>query len=133
MECTRDKSIQQSSQVVELRNANRYRLNASAVYWWAGVGELPQRGNGITQDISSSGVFVLTKALPPLAARIEVDVLLPGVGEVSPGVRLKGDGFVWRLQRGPTGPVGFAAVVQFYPEQSDLAAVCRCGLADLLQ
>jgi hypothetical protein len=133
MECTRDKFMQRSSQVVELGNAKRYRLNAPAVYWWAGAEDLPERGSGITQDISSSGVFVLTTELPPLAAHIEVEVSLPGVGNGSPGVRLKGDGFVCRLQRGPTGPVGFAAVVQFCPEHPDLAAVCRCGSANLLQ
>jgi hypothetical protein len=133
MECTRGKFMQRSSQVVELRNANRYPLNAPAVYWWAGVDDLPERGSGITQDISSSGVFVHTTSLPPLGAHIEIDVLLPGVGDGSPGVRLNGDGFVLRLQCGVTGPAGFAASAQFSQKNPDLEAVCRCGSANLLQ
>src|SRR5664279_1052431 len=123
MQCNRDRIIQRSGQIVELRNANRYRLNVPAVFWWPGVDGFSEHGEGITTDISSSGVFVLTTALPPLGTRIELDVSLPGVGDGSPGIRLNGEGFVLRLQPGPTGPVGFAASVQFYPENPDLAAV----------
>jgi len=125
--------MQRIGQMVELRNANRYRLNAPAVFWWFETDGLSERGSGITQDISSSGVFVLTTTLPPLGARIELVVLLPGVGDESPGVRLNGEGFVLRLQRDPKEPVGFAASVQFYQENTDLAAVCRRGSVNLLQ
>ena len=133
MECTRDKIMQRICQIVELRSANRYRLNAPAVYWWPGVDDLPERGGGFTQDISSSGVFVLTTALPPVGARLEIDILLPGVGDGSPGIRLTGHGIVLRLQHGPTGPVAFAASVQFYQEDPDLAAVYGRRSVSLLQ
>jgi hypothetical protein len=133
MECTRDKIMQRIDQIVELRSASRYRLNAPAVYWWEGADDVSERGGGFTQDISSSGVFVLTTALPPVAARLEIDILLPGVGDGSPGVRLNGRGFVLRLQHGPTGPVGFAASVQFFQEDPDLAAVRGRGSVNRVQ
>ena len=118
-----DKIMQLSGLIVEARRTNRYDLKAPAHFWWLELNGLTESSDGITKDISSSGVFVLTTMLPPVGARVELDVLLPAIGEDSTSARLHGEGFVVRLQHGLAGPVGFAASVQFYPETPDLAAV----------
>ncbi len=118
---------------MELRKANRYHLNVPVVFWWPEADGLSERGCGITQDISSSGVFVLTATPPPLGARIEIDILLPSRGAASPGGRLNGEGFVLRLQRSPMRPVGFAASVQFYQEHPDLPAAYNRVSLNVLQ
>ena len=116
--------MQLSTLIMELRKTNRYDLKIPVLFWWLGSDGLSESGNGMTRDISSIGVLVMTTVLPPVGARVELDVMLPDFGDHSTGIRLHGEGFVMRWQDGIADSIGFAASVQFYPEITDLAAVC---------
>lgn len=109
---------------IELRRAKRYRLSAPALFLWAGQDGKPRNGQGVTRDINTSGVYVLTDAMPPVGARVQIEIVLPKLAGSSPGMRLTGEGVVLRREAngnkgvGTTEP-GFAASAQFYPEATD--------------
>lgn len=111
------------SSVIELRKTKRYRLNAQAHFLWAAPERTPQSGRGVTRDINASGVYVKTDDLPPVGALVQLDILLPKLEDPGFGMSLAGEGVVLRVE--PNGPhgacadeAGFAASVQFYPEET---------------
>ena len=109
--------------VIELRKAKRYRLSAPVLFMAAPHEGKPQTGRGMTRDINASGVYVLSDALPPVGARIQLDILLPKLEDPGFGMSLAGEGVVLRVEpRGAQGTglskAGFAASVQFYPEET---------------
>ncbi len=108
---------------IELRKAKRYQLSAPALFLWAAQEGKPQSGQGVTRDMNASGVYVLTDALPPVGALVQLDILLPKLVDPGFGMSLAGEGVVLRVDpRGSedTGrkEAGFAASVQFYPEEA---------------
>jgi len=108
--------------VIELRKAKRYRLSTPALFLWAPQEGKSQSGEGVTRDINASGVYVLTNSLPPVGALIQLDIPLPKLEEPGFGMSLAGEGVVLRVEpRGSQGAgtseAGFAASVQFYPEE----------------
>ena len=110
--------------VLELRKAKRYRLSAPALFMWAPHEGKPQSGQGVTRDINTFGVYVLTDALPPVGALVQLEILLPKLADTGSGMHLTGEGVVLRVDpRGPradgTSEGGFAASVQFYPEATE--------------
>ncbi len=108
--------------VIELRKARRYRLSAPALFEWAPPhGGDPQGGQGVTRDINPSGVYVVTDALPPIGALLQLEILLPKLEDPGVGMSLAGEGVVLRVephgsQGAKTSEAGFAASVHFYPE-----------------
>lgn len=104
---------------VELRKAKRYRLSAPALFLWAPLDGKAKSGHGVTRDINTSGVFVQTDSLPPVGARVQMEVVLPKLADASPGMRLQGEGVVLRCENGDVTKRGFAASAQFYPEASE--------------
>jgi hypothetical protein len=106
--------------VVELRKSKRYRLSAPALFLWAAHESKTQSGHGVTRDINASGVYVLTDALPPVGALVQLDVLLPKLEDPGFGMSLAGEGVVLRVepQGAGTSDPGFAAAAQFYPEET---------------
>lgn len=108
---------------IELRKAKRYRLNAPALFLWAPHEGKPQSGQGVTRDINASGVYILADVLPPVGALVQLDILLPKLVDPGFGMSLAGEGVVLRVEpQGPKGAnaseAGFAASVQFYPEET---------------
>lgn len=106
---------------VELRRAKRYRLTAPAIFLWAPQDGMPQSGEGVIRDINTFGVYVLTDSLPPIGARVQMEIMLPTLTDTGSGMHLQGEGVVLRGEpRGSKGAgssrAGFAASVQFYPE-----------------
>jgi len=106
---------------IELRRAKRYRLSATALFEWVPEKGAPHNGEGVTRDINASGVYVVTDALPPVGALIQMEVLLPKLENPGVGMILAGEGEVLRVEpRGTRGVAtiggGFAASVHFYPE-----------------
>jgi hypothetical protein len=88
---------------------------------WAAQNGALNSGQGITRDINTAGVYVLTDAFPPLGARVQMDILLPRLKDSGLGMRLNGEGVVIRVEsRGVNNEAGFAAEVQFYPESSEM-------------
>ena len=108
---------------IELRKAKRYRLSAPALFLWAPHEGNPQSGQGMTRDINASGVYIQTEVLPPVGALVQLDILLPKLDDPGFGMSLAGEGVVLRVEpHGPksadAGEAGFAASVQFYPEET---------------
>ena len=107
---------------IELRNSNRYRFNAPVIFRWA-LQDWPTGSSiGVTRDISTSGVYVVTTALPPVGAKVQMEILLPRLVQAGQGIHLTGEGVVLRSE--PCGSKsksegGFAAAVHFFPEPSE--------------
>lgn len=108
--------------VIELRKTKRYRLSAPTLFLWAPHEGKPKSGKGVTRDINASGVYVITDVLPPVGALLQLDVLIPKLEDPGFGMSLAGEGVVLRVEpQGPEGAHsegGFAASVQFHPEES---------------
>jgi hypothetical protein len=104
---------------IELRKAIRYRLSAPALFMWAPPDGKPQNGRGVTRDINTSGVFVVTDSVPPVGARVQMEIVLPKLADDSPGMHLQGEGVVLRCEYRDAGKCGFAASAQFYPEATE--------------
>lgn len=105
--------------VIELRKTKRYRLSAPALFVWAPQDGKPKNGKGVTRDINTFGVYVLTDAVPPIGARVQMEIVLPRLVDSSPGMRLQGEGIVLRCVNGDASKRGFAASAQFYPEATE--------------
>ena len=105
---------------IELRKARRYTVSAPTLFMWAPQDGKPQSGSGVTRDITAFGVYVVTDALPPVGARVQIEIALPKLTEKSSGMQLHGEGVVLRSDSGVATERGFAASAQFYPETSDV-------------
>ena len=106
---------------IELRKAKRYQLRAPALFMWAPQDGDPQSVQGVTRDINTFGVYILTNALPPAGALVQMEIVLPKLTDTGPGMHLTGEGVVLRVEprrtkADGTTECGFAASVQFYPE-----------------
>src|SRR5260370_2483035 len=55
----------------------RYPLAAAVKYQWSARNLMMGEGEGRSRDISEAGTFVLTNALPPVGASIDVASQLP--------------------------------------------------------
>jgi len=104
---------------IELRKAKRYPVSAPALFMWAPQTGKPQSGRGVTRDINTFGVYVHTDALPPIGARVQIEIVLPKLGDDSPGMHLQGEGMVLRCDYRDATKSGFAASAQFYPEATE--------------
>ena len=119
---------------VELRKARRYPLSAPALFMWAPREGKPQTGQGVTRDINTAGVYVQTDAVPPVGSRIQMEIVLPKLGDPGPGMHLSGEGIVLRSELSSAGGAaasagGFAASVQFYPEATT-SALSQMGTSE---
>ena len=114
----------------DMRKDTRYQIAALVSFWWSYHGGTSNAGQGVTQDISQRSLWIVTDTMPPpQGARIQMTVTLPRMQGSRRSMTLAGEGIVvrsesWETTKNSVGPPGFAAVVQFYPEQS--------GDADLL-
>jgi len=117
--CGSNESDDHMRNAIELRKAKRYRLSAPALFMWAPQDGKPKSGQGVTRDINTFGVFIQTDALPPVGARVQMEVVLPKLADTSPGMHLQGEGIVLRCENGDATRRGFAASAQFYPEASE--------------
>ena len=104
---------------IELRKAKRYRLSAPVVFVWPPQNGKPHSGQGVTRDINTSGIYVLTDAVPPIGARLQMEIVLPKMADASPGMHLQGEGIVLRCDNMDASKRGFAASAQFYPDATN--------------
>ena len=107
----------------ELRKSNRYRLSAPVFIFWAPQTGPAQSSEGITVDISATGVYVTTNEIPPVGELVQIDILLPNLVPDGSGIHLTGEGVVLRAELrcgklADTFRYGFAVSVRFYPELS---------------
>ena len=104
---------------IELRRSIRYRLSAPALFMWAPKDGKPRSGKGVTRDINTLGVYVQTDAMPPVGARVQMEIVLPKLADSSPGMHLQGEGVVLRCDFNGAATCGFAASALFYPEVTE--------------
>ena len=105
------------------RNAKRYPVAVPVDFWWPSADGEVQSSQGMTRDVSISGVMVATIECPPVGVRIQMTVHLPGSAGRGHGLELHGEGVVVRVQdRVPSRPNDltheFAAWVQFHSEKT---------------
>jgi hypothetical protein len=105
--------------VIELRRAKRYHLSVPALFMWALQDGKPRNGKGVTHDINALGVYIQTDSLPPVGARVQMEIVLPKLADSSPGMHLQGEGIVLRCESGEATKRGFAASALFYPEATE--------------
>jgi len=77
------------------------------------------RGEGVTRDISTVGIYVLTEACPPVDALLQIQVQLPSAPE-GPGLQMRTSGRVVRQERIAGGEVhgGFGAFCKTFVFQN---------------
>jgi hypothetical protein len=91
--------------------------------FWAPQTGPAQSSEGITVDISATGVYVTTNEIPPVGELVQIDILLPNLVPDGSGIHLTGEGVVLRAELrcgklADTFRYGFAVSVRFYPELS---------------
>ena len=117
--CEWSESENPMHRAIELRKAKRYPVSAPALFMWAPKNEKSQSGRGVTRDINTSGVYIQSDAMPPVGALVQLEILLPKLGDTSPGMHLQGEGIVLRCDYGGASKSGFAASAQFYPDATN--------------
>jgi hypothetical protein len=95
---------------VELRRIKRYNVQAPAFFSWKDSEGSSQAAEGMTRDISTQAVFVLARNCPATGNQLRMDVLLPSLRSKKPGVRLRGEGVVLRVDYSGSEISGFAVV-----------------------
>jgi hypothetical protein len=103
---------------LDLRKAKRYSMSATVSFCWIPGDGVLQEGQGITADISSRGVFVITDLALRAGDHLELDVYLQAPGAESRSVHFHGEGRVVRTTK-KGGESGFAAEVLFQTEGPD--------------
>jgi hypothetical protein len=89
--------------------ALRYALSADVLLSWEEQGAYA-KGEGVTRDMSTNGLFVYSKVLPPENAPSRLEVVFPPLREGGAPVRSKVRGRVVRVEKEPVEPPrnGFA-------------------------
>lgn len=95
----------------------RYRIAAAVTFCWQTSSGEWRQGNGISRDISSYGISVISSSVPIPSAPIELTVNLPVPWSRS--ACLRGRGLVVRLLPEAGSPWGFAASINFDEEVND--------------
>ena len=95
---------------VELRRIKRYNVQAPVFFSWKDLEGGSQAAEGMTRDISTHAVFVLARNCPAAGSQLRIDVLLPSLRSKKPGVRLRGEGVVLRVDYSGSEISGFAVV-----------------------
>ena len=108
---------------MEYRKHKRYIISAQVIFVWATPDGKLQCGRGITRDINTFGVYVLTDALPSARANIQMEISLPRLTNAGSGMQLTCEGVVVRCESDDAVKRGFAALAQNYHETAyvDLA------------
>jgi len=88
---------------MERREHPRYGVRALVNFEWMDEGIL-RRGQGLTRDISSKGMFIYSHSGPPTKADLEVEVLLPPVAGAATKFRISAKALVIRVE--PTTKFG---------------------------
>lgn len=83
-----------------------------------------ESGDGLTRDIDQTGAYIYTRELPPVGARVQMDIMLPTLSGRGAGAHLTGEGLVLRIEprseEMPSSPEsGFAVSMQFYVESAE--------------
>lgn len=96
---------------VDRRQARRFEMCAPVIFSWTDDQGNRHEGAGFTRNISTAGLLVIVHSAPPSQlALVDVEVILPAIGEGVRGLQLKSQGPVVRLEGLPDGMgVGIAS------------------------
>jgi hypothetical protein len=94
---------------VKKTRATRFVIVALANFSWRTRNGVLQQAEGMTRDISSHGVFILTQQIPEAGTVVDVEIAV-GLGT---STRLRGTGIVVRTDSPKGQAAGFAAAVKF--------------------
>ena len=92
---------------MDQRQNRRYQLKTAVKFSWESLQNGICRGEGVTRDISPSGVFVLTGERLPLGTTVKLEVALPSPRKEPSGAVLRTRGHIVRSEQ-----LGFAAVAE---------------------
>jgi hypothetical protein len=92
---------------VERRAAMRYQLQAPVIFQFIGPNQQAVQGAGFVKNISTAGVFIWTRTVPPSDQNLEIEVLMPNLEKLK--FALRSIGRVVRLEPN----AGFAAEADF--------------------
>ncbi|MBI3669120.1 MAG: PilZ domain-containing protein [Acidobacteria bacterium] len=84
-------------------------------FQWRNRGGSRHRGEGVTRDISTNGMYVLTDASPPVDAWLQIQVQFPPLAE-GRGLQMRTSGHVIRRELIAGGEThrGFAAACKTF-------------------
>ncbi len=104
-----------SGECVESRRAIRYRIRASAKFRWRNRGGSRHQGEGVTRDLCTEGMYILSETCPPLDAKLQIQVQFPPRGK-GRGLQMRTSGSVVRRELIAEGEIrdGFAAVCKTF-------------------
>lgn len=97
---------------MDRRRARRFDLRVPVICKWNDDQDSKAEVAGFSRNISAVGVFVITPAGAPSVDRtIEIEVFLPPMSDMSPGLQLKSEGHVVRTENVGKGfGFGFACL-----------------------
>ena len=85
-----------------MRHQVRFQISALCRFWWSEKSLDLNFGSGRTRDLSSGGVSIIAGVMPPLDARVmvEIDLPRPGGPDGTPkaAILLRAEGTVLRRQ-----------------------------------
>lgn len=103
---------------MKLRRLRRYNVQAPVFFSWKDLDGSSQVAEGMTRDISTQAVFVLARNCPAAGNQLRIDVLLPSLSK-NPGVQLRGEGVVLRVDHADSGDSGFVVAACLRSETRD--------------
>ena len=90
-----------ASSSLHRRRHLRYPVEAEVKYQWSTQSSTLGEGDGRSRDISQGGAFVLTNALPPVGASIDLTIQLPAWQVGAAALRMEMTGEVVRVDVPP--------------------------------
>ena len=109
---------------MERREHTRYGVRAPVDFEWIDRG-VSHRGQGLTRDISSKGMFIISDAEPPESSDVQVEVSFPADDKMPTNLRLSSKSLVVRVERPKsTNEVrGFAILHRSYRLHDGLTSI----------
>jgi hypothetical protein len=100
---------------LERREQTRYGVRALVDFEWIDEGVI-RRGQGITRDISTKGMFIYSDINPPAKADLLVDVSFRDFSSIPTKLQMRAKGLVIRVEPGtePGSQPGFAILNRSY-------------------
>jgi hypothetical protein len=109
---------------LERREHTRYGVRALVDFEWVDEG-VTRRGQGMTRDISSKGMFIYSNVHPPAKADLLVDVSFRDVSSIPTKLQMRAKGLVIRVEPAtdPESQQGFAILNRSFELREDGSAV----------
>jgi hypothetical protein len=101
------------------RSEDRYAISAPVKFKWQTIHGTWRKGNGVTRDISGSGIFILSYPVPVPDAPIVLTLDVPSLSGATGPVVFQGRGRVLRIEAPHGHPLGFGASVVYETGQDE--------------